>query len=43
MSNYFTAMLFVMMLGMVFLVEVECFSAGAAGNMHAAGKKRDKM
>ena len=42
MTKGFT-ILFVAMIVMMTLIKVECFSAGVAGNMHSAGKKRDMV
>ena len=43
MAKISAAILFISMLAMMMLIQVECFSAGGGGNMHSAGKKREYM
>jgi hypothetical protein len=43
MAKNFTTVLFVSMMAMMILIQIECFSVGGGGNMHSSGKKREKM
>jgi ATP-dependent Zn protease len=43
MAKNFMTILFLSMMAMMILIQVECFSAGGGGNIHSAGKKRDRM